>query len=61
MKFNYHGIIIMHQIIVGNSGIKIHYKENVLKGIIEAMYQSYGGIDLQINLPERKPLSLRCG
>lgn len=53
MKFNYYGIIMMHQIIADNNGIKVHYKDDVIKGIIAAMYQSYGGIDLHPDIYEK--------
>lgn len=53
MVFDYRDMVLSHQIIAESHGIKIHYAENTLKGIIAAMNQSFGGKDLHPDIYEK--------
>ena len=53
MEFNYNQIVLSHEIIAESTGIKVHYNEATIKGIINAMNQSLGGIDLYSEADEK--------
>jgi death-on-curing protein len=53
MKFNYQSIIIAHKVIAHNNIIAVHFNENVLKGITEAMDKSFSGIYLHKDIYEK--------
>ena len=53
MKFNYKHLVLSHEIIAESMGIKVHYNETAVKGIIDAMNQSFGGIDLYPEVYEK--------
>ena len=53
MKFNYKHLALSHEIIAESMGIKVHYNETAVKGIIDAMNLSFGGIDLYPEVYEK--------
>ena len=53
MEFNYNQIVLSHEIIAESTGIKIHYNKATIKGIINAMNQSFGEIDLYPEVYEK--------
>ena len=53
MSFEYKDIVLSHEIIAQSHGIKIHYAETTLKGIVEAMNQSFYGKELHPDIYEK--------